>query len=264
MVDICRDTEGKHIRQGTGGDRSCCPERKIISYLCIMEKVYADPELGKVLLRKRAGVKRVSLRVSREKGIRMTLPFWVSYDQAIRFYISRRQWVQDTLEKLKDAPVPKQLSKDELKSLSHDAAAYLPERLEFLASQYGFTYSSLRLKFNRTNWGSCSTRKNINLNICLMNLPPLMRDYVMLHELCHLHHPDHSESFHALLENLLTRHIIQYLGITDESGGKITSELCNQDSAFVRELIPMIRKSRAKFPTEHSISTLIRKYRPDK
>ena len=229
-----------------------------------MEKVYEDPELGKVLFRKRAGVRRVSLRVSREKGIRITLPFWVSYDQAIRFYISRKQWVKDTLAKLQDAPVPKQLSKDEVQSLAHDAAAYLPDRLAILASQYGFTYSSLRLKFNRTNWGSCSTRKNINLNICLMNLPPLMRDYVMLHELCHLHHQDHSEAFHALLENLLTRHIKQYLGISDESGGKITSALCNQDSAFVRQLLPIIKKSRSQFPVDHSISTLLRKYRPDK
>ena len=229
-----------------------------------MEKVYEDPELGKVLFRKRAGLRRVSLLVSREKGIRITLPFWVSYDQAIRFYISRKQWVKDTLAKLQDAPVPKQLSKDEVQSLAHDAAAYLPDRLAFLASQYGFTYSSLRLKFNRTNWGSCSTRKNINLNICLMNLPPLMRDYVMLHELCHLHHQDHSEAFHALLENLLTRHIKQYLGISDESGGKITSALCNQDSAFVRQLIPIIKKSRSQFPVDHSISTLLRKYRPDK
>lgn len=229
-----------------------------------MEKVYEDPELGKVLFRKRAGVRRVSLRVSREKGIRITLPFRVSYDQAIRFYISRKQWVKDTLAKLQDAPVPKQLSKDEVQSLAHDAAAYLPDRLAFLASQYGFTYSSLRLKFNRTNWGSCSTRKNINLNICLMNLPPLMRDYVMLHELCHLHHQDHSEAFHALLENLLTRHIKQYLGISDESGGKITSELCNQDSAFVRQLLPIIKKSRSQFPVDHSISTMLRKYRPDK
>ena len=229
-----------------------------------MEKVYEDPELGKVLFRKRAGVRRVSLRVSREKGIRITLPFWVSYDQAIRFYISRKQWVKDTLAKLQDAPVPKQLSKDEVQSLAHDAAAYLPDRLAFLASQYGFTYSSLRLKFNRPNWGSCSTRKNINLNICLMNLPPLMRDYVMLHELCHLHHQDHSEAFHALLENLLTRHIKQYLGISDESGGKITSELCHQDSAFVRQLLPIIKKSRSQFPVDHSISTMLRKYRPDK
>lgn len=229
-----------------------------------MEKVYEDPELGKVLFRKRAGVRRVSLRVSREKGIRITLPFWVSYDQAIRFYISRKQWVKDTLAKLQDAPVPKQLSKDEVQSLAHDAAAYLPDRLAFLASQYGFTYSSLRLKLNRTNWGSCSTRKNINLNICLMNLPPLMRDYVMLHELCHLHHQDHSEAFHALLENLLTRHIKQYLGISDESGGKITSALCNQDSAFVWQLLPIIKKSRSQFPVDHSISTLLRKYRPDK
>ena len=228
-----------------------------------MEKVYEDPELGKVLLRKRAGVRRVSLRVSREKGIRITLPFWVSYDQAIRFYISRKQWVKDTLAKLQYAPVPKQLSKDEVQSLAHDAAAYLPDRLAFLASLYGFTYSSLRLKFNRTNWGSCSTRKNINLNICLMNLPPLMRDYVMLHELCHLHHQDHSEAFHALLENLLTRHIKQYLGISDESGGKITSELCNQDSAFARQLLPIIKKSRSQFPVDHSISTMLRKYRPD-
>ena len=57
-----------------------------------------------------------------------------------------------------------------------------------------------------SNWGSCSELGNINLNLNLMRLPEHLRDYVMLHELCHLRHLDHGPEFHALLESLCPGH----------------------------------------------------------
>lgn len=87
-----------------------------------------------------------------------------------------------------------------------EAKASLVPRLRHLASAHGFELHRVAIKNNRTNWGSCSTKGNINLNLQLMGLPEHLRDYVMLHELCHLRHPDHGEDFHALLAKLLYEH----------------------------------------------------------
>lgn len=98
-----------------------------------------------------------------------------------------------TLEELKDAVI---------KILRKDANQYLPPRLETLSRQYGFVYNKLFLKNNTSNWGSCSSKNNINLNIHLMRLPYELCDYIILHELCHLRHRNHGEQFHKLLNEL--------------------------------------------------------------
>lgn len=95
---------------------------------------------------------------------------------------------------------------EEVKELRRQAKECLPLRLKALADKYGFEYNSVRIKHNVSNWGSCSIKKNINLNLNLMRLPEDLRDYVMLHELCHLRHMDHGPEFHALLESVCPGH----------------------------------------------------------
>ena len=77
------------------------------------------------------------------------------------------------------------------------ARDYLPYRLEYWAKLYGYSYSKCRLSHANTRWGSCSSNKTISLNIGLMKLPEALRDYVILHELAHLNHMDHSKAFWA-------------------------------------------------------------------
>ncbi len=98
-----------------------------------------------------------------------------------------------TGEELKDAVI---------KILRKDAKEYLPARLESLARQHGFIYTKLYLKNNTSNWGSCSSKNNINLNIHLMRLPYELCDYIILHELCHLRYRNHGEKFHKLVNEL--------------------------------------------------------------
>ena len=86
------------------------------------------------------------------------------------------------------------------------AKAELPPRLAQLAARHGFTYNKVFIKNNVSNWGSCSSLKNINLNLRLVSLPEELRDYVMLHELCHLKYLNHSPQFHALLESVCPGH----------------------------------------------------------
>ena len=94
----------------------------------------------------------------------------------------------------------------EVEQMRAQAKASLPPRLKELADEHGFTYNRVTIKNNISNWGSCSVRGNINLNLRLVTLPQPLQDYVMLHELCHLKEMNHGPKFHALLESLCPDH----------------------------------------------------------
>ena len=93
-----------------------------------------------------------------------------------------------------------------VEALRTQAKQELPPRLAALAAQHGFVYKKVFIKNNISNWGSCSSLGNINLNLRLVTLPPELSDYVMLHELCHLKYMNHGPQFHALLESVCPGH----------------------------------------------------------
>lgn len=81
-----------------------------------------------------------------------------------------------------------------------EAAAYLPARLLTLAAALGPAWQPRQIKLRRmrSRWGSCSHQRDITLNTVLMHMPPSCIDYVIHHELCHLHEFNHSPAFYAL------------------------------------------------------------------
>lgn len=79
------------------------------------------------------------------------------------------------------------------------AKAYLPQRTRQLAGEHGFQFGQLRIKHQKTRWGSCSAQGNLNLNLRLMMAPDGAIDYVILHELCHLRELNHSAAFWRLV-----------------------------------------------------------------
>lgn len=84
-------------------------------------------------------------------------------------------------------------------ALRIEAKKYLPVRLQQLASQFGIHYQKVTIKNLKTRWGSCSAVNNINLNLHLMRLPDALIDYVLLHELCHVHEKNHGPGFWSRL-----------------------------------------------------------------
>jgi predicted metal-dependent hydrolase len=142
----------------------------------------------------RARYTRLTLR--RDGAVRLTIPRTVSLEQARRFLDSRLGWIQRhrrNFRRLEEMPVVSRAQ----------ARRILVSRLEELAARHGFQYNKVSVKNQRTLWGSCSHRNNINLNINLLRLPEELRDYVILHELVHTRHKNHGQAFWRDLDRLV-------------------------------------------------------------
>jgi len=86
-------------------------------------------------------------------------------------------------------------SEREIRELAEQALKTIPQRVAFFAHQMGVGYGGITIRNQRTRWGSCSSKKNLNFNCLLMLVPPEVRDYVIVHELCYLKEMNHSPRF---------------------------------------------------------------------
>ncbi|MBR3138341.1 M48 family metallopeptidase [Candidatus Saccharibacteria bacterium] len=154
-----------------------------------------DKEFGEVIVRKNALTRNIKFSISTSGRLQMSVPKYTSEFLAKRFLNSNRTMIK---EKLPIKNPKDQRSRDyQKKMLMKKAKEYLPYRLEYYAKLYGYKYEKCRLSHANTRWGSCSSNKTISLNIGLMKVPEVLRDYVILHELAHLNHMNHSRDFWA-------------------------------------------------------------------
>jgi len=94
------------------------------------------------------------------------------------------------------------LTPEDLQALAQQAKAVLPGRVAYYAAALGVDYGRITIRAQRTRWGSCSARGDLNFNCLLMLTPPEIVDSVVAHELCHRKHMDHSPAFYAELQRV--------------------------------------------------------------
>ena len=85
----------------------------------------------------------------------------------------------------------------------HEAATYLAGRVEHYSPWLGVRPSKVTIRGQRSRWGSCSGKGTVSLNWRLMMVPGALADYVVVHELCHLRHMNHSPRFWAMVSGII-------------------------------------------------------------
>jgi predicted metal-dependent hydrolase len=166
------------------------------------EKTITDPQLGEILFRKNGRARKHIIRIKHD-AVTVTVPGLGTFREAEKFFLQNRAPVIQKMEALKakretqDRP---KISAAGEAALRREAQALLPGELERLAKEHGFHYRAVGIRKSKTRWGSCSSKGNISLSLYLMLLPPHLREYVMLHELCHTIHMNHGPNFWALMD----------------------------------------------------------------
>lgn len=117
-----------------------------------------------------------------------------------KFVAEHDAWLKDkitkNIEKWKTAEKLGLLSDTDLKILAQKACQYIPQRVALYAKVVGVTYGTITIRCQRTKWGSCSSKGNLNFNCLLMLTPPEVIDCVVVHELCHRREMNHSDRFY--------------------------------------------------------------------
>ena len=168
-----------------------------------MKSLLQHPELGEIVISRSRRSRRITLSVRPSGEVRLSFPPYVSQRRALEFLESKQEWILRARAKYASRPTPTPLSAENIERLRAEAKAYLPARTEELARQCGLRYGKVTVRASRSKWGSCTAQNNISLSLFLMTLPPHLRDYVIIHELCHTVHHNHSAEFHALVDKLL-------------------------------------------------------------
>ena len=123
-------------------------------------------------------------------------------DEEIKeFVLKHRKWIDKTFIKIENRKEKLQgiepLSQSEIRALADQAMMVIPDRVNYYAKKIGITYGRITIRNQRSRWGSCSAKGNLNFNCLLMLAPPEVLDSVVVHELCHGKVMNHSDKFYA-------------------------------------------------------------------
>ncbi|MFI3289634.1 MAG: YgjP-like metallopeptidase domain-containing protein [Rikenellaceae bacterium] len=160
---------------------------------------FQHSQLGDITLNRSARAKRISISVTPSGEVRLTLPIKGSEAEARKFLDSKVDWILAAKAKVAARPTIESSTLEEMQSYYIKAMSYLPDRTAALAKQFGFKYGCVSIRATRSKWGSCSGDNRISLTIFLMKLPRELIDFVIIHELCHTIHHNHSKEFHELV-----------------------------------------------------------------
>ena len=147
--------------------------------------------------------KTVGIRVTDEGEIIVRAPWHTPMAEIRRILEEKRDWIAKTLEKVRAREQTPKLSEAEIKALAKQAKKVIPPRVKTWAEQVGVSYGRIAIRCQKTLWGSCSSRGNLNFNCLLMLCPEDVLDYVIVHELCHRKELNHSPRFWAEVARLI-------------------------------------------------------------
>ncbi len=174
---------------------------------------------------KRGNRKSVGIEIKAGGTICIRIPMYFPAYQLSSIIETKKDWILDAYLKQKNK-TPIVLSKDPRlavleKQYKKAAADYFYQRVEHYIKQTGGGYSRITIRDQKTRWGSRSSNGTLSFNWRLMLAPPRVLDYVVVHELCHIHHMNHSKEFWAQVEQIMPDYKV-YRKWLKENGSTLT------------------------------------------
>lgn len=169
----------------------------------------------------RSNRKTLAIQITPAGEVLVRCPRGFPAKEAEMFVESKREWIEAHLAKIAERPAVPALSTEEVRTLARRAAEDIPERVARFAPLVGVEYGHITIRSQRTRWGSCSAKGNLNFNCLLSLCPEEVRDYVVIHELCHRKELNHSPRFWAEVEKVCPDYTRHRKWLKENGGGLI-------------------------------------------
>ncbi len=152
----------------------------------------------------RSDRKTLSLQVDAECKITVRAPLWCSQNDIDKFLNNKKDWLTKTIirqrEKKKNE---KMYTDDNIKLLRQNAKTIIPQKVAYYSRVMGVEPTSVKINSARKRYGSCSGKNSLNFSLYLMDKPEEFIDYVVIHELAHIKHHNHSKDFYSFVSQFM-------------------------------------------------------------
>ena len=157
----------------------------------------------------RSNRKTISIQVNTDLTVTVRVPEYATNKDIDKILHDKESWIMKHMEQIREQNVRyessglKHLTKAEIEDLADKALKYIPQRVEYFSKIVGVDYGRITIRNQRTRWGICSSKGNLNFNCLLMLTPTEVIDYVVVHELCHRKEMNHSKNFWIEVEKVI-------------------------------------------------------------
>ena len=172
----------------------------------------------------RSNRKTMTIQVNSDLTVTVRAPMCASSKEIERILQEKESWIRKSIDKIQEkkalyeAENIEPLSYAEIQELADKALEYIPGRVAYFSNQVGVNYGGITIRNQKTRWGSCSSKGNLNFNCLLMLTPPEVIDYVVVHELCHRKEMNHSKAFWDEVAKILPDYKKQVQWLKNEGG----------------------------------------------
>ena len=147
----------------------------------------------------RSNRKTAAVQVTEDGRVLVRCPNRTTDAEAKKILDAHKSWIEKQLRTVENRPKLPPLTSAQIYDLANRMIPILERKLPHYAALLGVSYGNVTVRNQRTLWGSCSGKGNLNFNCLLMLAPETVADYVIIHELCHLVQHNHSKAFWGLV-----------------------------------------------------------------
>lgn len=151
----------------------------------------------------------LGIQITPEGELIARAPIGLPRREIDRFLEEKADWIKKTMQKVlsvRQAGESAPLTAQDIQSLARQARQALPPRVDYFARELGVAYGRITIRSQTGRWGSCSGTGSLNFNCLLMLAPESVQDYVVVHELSHRIHMNHSAAFWSTVESVLPQY----------------------------------------------------------